>query len=91
MPVVTTSAVLEMSDVAKRFGRNPWVLRQVDLRLEPGQVVAVSAANGAGKSTLLRLMVGATRPSAGRIGGIGRRSASSPRATPRRLPWPRLC
>lgn len=61
-------STLELAGVGKRFGRGPWVLRDVDLRLQPGEVVAVSAGNGAGKSTLLRIMVGASRPSAGRVG-----------------------
>lgn len=62
------SPLLGMSGVGKRFGRGPWVLRDVALELYPGQVVAVSAGNGAGKSTLLRLLVGASRPSVGWIG-----------------------
>jgi ABC-type multidrug transport system ATPase subunit len=64
----SAAPLLRLAGVGKRFGRGPWVLREVDLSLFPGEVVAVSAANGAGKSTLLRLLVGATRPSAGQIG-----------------------
>jgi len=40
---------------------------ELELRVEPGEVVAVLGANGAGKSTLLSLISGLTRPDTGRI------------------------
>jgi branched-chain amino acid transport system ATP-binding protein len=43
------------------------VLREVSLRVEPGEIVAVLGTNGAGKSTLLKSIVGLLRPSAGRV------------------------
>jgi ABC-type multidrug transport system ATPase subunit len=54
--------------VSKRFGRRePAVLRDVDLRLDDGSVIALLGANGSGKSTLLRLLAGLTRPTSGRV------------------------
>jgi branched-chain amino acid transport system ATP-binding protein len=46
--------------------------REVNLRVEPGQVVAILGANGAGKSTLLRAMSGMIRPSTGSVSYEGR-------------------
>jgi len=41
-------------------------LRGVDVRIEPGERVALVGPNGAGKSTLLRCITGLLRPSRGR-------------------------
>jgi len=42
-------------------------LRGIDLRIAPGERVALIGANGCGKSTLLRVLDGILRPSAGSI------------------------
>ena len=47
--------------------RGPWVLRDVTLRLAPGQVIEVTGRNGAGKSTFLRLVAGLRTPRRGTI------------------------
>jgi iron complex transport system ATP-binding protein len=43
------------------------VLRDIDLSLEPGRLVALVGPNGAGKSTLLRALAGLVRPTAGAV------------------------
>jgi NitT/TauT family transport system ATP-binding protein len=43
------------------------VLDGVDLTIEPGEFISVAGQTGCGKSTLLRLILGAERPSAGRV------------------------
>ena len=43
------------------------VLRDVDLTVEPGVLVALVGPNGAGKSTLLRAFAGLIRPTAGAV------------------------
>lgn len=50
-------AALEARNVHKAYGRHQ-VLRGADLRVEPGQLVAVVGENGAGKSTLLKALAG---------------------------------
>ena len=44
-----------------------WALRDIDLRVEAGESLAVIGPNGAGKSTLLQVLAGILDPSAGQI------------------------
>jgi ATP-binding cassette subfamily B protein len=48
-------------------GTDKWVLREVDLELPAGAVVAVVGENGAGKTTLVKLLCRFYEPSEGRI------------------------
>jgi ABC-2 type transport system ATP-binding protein len=59
--------VIAFHQVAKRYGLRAPVLRDVDLELGAGALVAVEGANGAGKSTLLRLVAGVSAPTRGRV------------------------
>jgi ABC-2 type transport system ATP-binding protein len=52
--------------------REHWALRDIDVRIEPGETVGVVGHNGAGKTTLLRLLAGVTRPTEGHVGVHGR-------------------
>jgi heme exporter protein A len=57
---------IEAHQIQHAYGVQP-VLRGVELRLAPGQVLALMGANGAGKTTLLRILATLIRPSAGEI------------------------
>jgi len=52
-----------------------WVLRDVNLHIEPGTTQAIVGVNGSGKSTLLKMMCQTTFPSAGRVNVEGRMGA----------------
>jgi ABC-type sugar transport system ATPase subunit len=58
--------VLRVEGVAKRFGPVT-ALRNVDLRLEQGEVLGLLGDNGAGKSTLIKILSGYYKPDAGQI------------------------
>jgi ribose transport system ATP-binding protein len=61
-----TDDVLRVAQVSKAFG-GLQALRQVSLRLAPGEVLGLVGANGAGKSTLVKILAGLVRPDAGEI------------------------
>jgi cobalt/nickel transport system ATP-binding protein len=64
------SPLLALEQVDFGYG-DTRLLRGCDLRLEPGERVALVGPNGAGKSTLLQLLLGLVRPDAGRIIAFG--------------------
>jgi branched-chain amino acid transport system ATP-binding protein len=64
-------ALLEVSGVDVRYGAIP-ALRNVSLRVEKGEIVALLGANGAGKTTTLRTISGLVHPVRGVITFEGR-------------------
>jgi lipopolysaccharide transport system ATP-binding protein len=79
-------AALEIDHVSKRYAvgarhgwlrrRRPedeiWALRDVSLRVGPGESVGLIGHNGAGKTTLLRLLAGISHPTRGQVRTTGR-------------------
>jgi branched-chain amino acid transport system ATP-binding protein len=59
-------AALELRGVTAGYGGTT-VLRDIDLALPPGHVLALLGPNGAGKTTLIRAAAGALRVSRGRV------------------------
>ncbi len=59
-------ALLELHNVRAGYGAVS-VLREIDLAIDPGEVIGVLGANGAGKSTLMRAIVGLVPPQHGKI------------------------
>jgi len=64
------AAMLQVAGVDAGYG-HVGVLRNVDLTIQRGTIVALVGSNGAGKSTLLRTISGLLRPSAGTISFLG--------------------
>jgi heme exporter protein A len=56
--------MIEVRGLAKYFGRFS-ALRDLTLRVAPGEFLALFGRNGAGKSTFLRILAGLSRPSSG--------------------------
>jgi heme ABC exporter ATP-binding subunit CcmA len=59
-------SLVEARGLRKSFGPSP-VLRDVELDVVPGEVVALLGPNGAGKSTLLRILACISRARAGSL------------------------
>ena len=84
--------MMRLRGLSKSFGAVP-VLRNLNLTVAPGEVLALIGGSGCGKSTLLRLIAGLETPSAGEV-LVGEEPVSGPHAAvglvfqePRLLPW----
>src|ERR1700691_2625184 len=58
--------ILEAVGLCAGYGNVP-VLREVNLVVRPGEVVALLGANGAGKSTTLKALAGFLKPRGGKV------------------------
>lgn len=62
------SGDIEVRDLRFRYGDNePYVLNGVNLRIRPGDRVALTGPSGEGKTTLLKLLIGLHNPVEGEI------------------------
>ena len=66
---------LDAQGIHKSYGTHE-VLRGVDLRVEPGQILGLLGRNGAGKSTLITILCGLRRADSGTANICGHRPAS---------------
>lgn len=87
--------ILEISNLRKSFG-NQSVLRNINLKVQKGEFVAIVGKSGCGKSTLLRLLAGLETPSDGAIFTRGHRLEGRNRLAKmmfqdgRLLPWKKV-
>jgi len=59
-------SLITVKNLEIAYGANT-VLRNVDLRLDAGEIVTIVGPNGSGKTSLLRAIIGATKPVTGEI------------------------
>lgn len=67
--------VLGALSVSRRQPAEFWALRNINLRIEKGEVFALLGPNGSGKSTLLQIITGILQPTNGRVLCSGRVAA----------------
>lgn len=62
-------ANIQLQDLYFRYGGNetPYVLENINLEIESGQVVSIVGQSGSGKTTLAKLIVGFYQPTEGKI------------------------
>jgi len=64
---------IEARNVSFRYADGePWVLRNLNLTVPPGESLAIAGPSGGGKTTLLKLLLGMMPPTEGeiRVGGV---------------------
>jgi zinc transport system ATP-binding protein len=59
-------SLVQVENLSVRYGAKT-VLSQVSLTVEPGEIVTIVGPNGSGKTSLLRSIIGAVKPSRGRV------------------------
>ncbi len=69
-PIAESGYAIVLEKLVKHYGRIE-ALKGVSLNIPRGQIFGLLGSNGAGKTTLLRALVGAVRPSDGRISVLG--------------------
>lgn len=58
--------ILECNGLSKRYGTKE-ALKNINLIIQPGQIIGLLGPNGSGKTTLIKLINGLLQPSAGSI------------------------
>jgi len=70
-PLVYTREIqgdIELRNVCFRYSESdPFVLEDVNLRIEPGEFVTIMGPSGGGKTTLVKIMLGLLQPTAGEV------------------------
>jgi ABC-2 type transport system ATP-binding protein len=70
-PRTATGTLIELQGLSKSFG-TVQAVKDLDLEIAPGEVVALLGPNGAGKSTTLDMLLGLTAPDRGTVRIFGR-------------------
>jgi ATP-binding cassette subfamily B protein RaxB len=59
---------IEVRNLWFRYGaESPWIFRDLSLRIEPGESVAITGPSGCGKTTLLGILLGQLEPERGEV------------------------
>ncbi|NMM38412.1 MAG: ATP-binding cassette domain-containing protein [Glaciimonas sp.] len=67
---MTTGPIIELQDVCMRFERNV-ILENLNLVVQPGEILSMVGGSGSGKTTVLRQILGLQRPTSGTVRVFG--------------------
>jgi ABC-2 type transport system ATP-binding protein len=66
----TSLLAVDLTGIHKRFG-HVHAVDGVDLKIAPGEIVAILGPNGAGKTSTIDIILGLSQPSSGRVSVLG--------------------
>jgi ABC-type lipoprotein export system ATPase subunit len=75
MAAIATTTIVEARGITRDFrlaGNIVHALRGIDLRIDPGELVALRGRSGSGKTTLLNILTGLDNPTQGQVLILGR-------------------
>jgi ATP-binding cassette subfamily B protein RaxB len=60
--------VIEIRNLSYRYSPSePWILQNIDLRIQAGECIAIAGPSGCGKTTLIKLLLGLLSPTEGSV------------------------
>ena len=59
--------MIEIKNLSYMYNKNDIILKNINLKIDNGEIVSIIGKNGCGKSTLLKLIAGLMKPSTGNI------------------------
>ena len=65
--------MIEANDVALTYSDGTKALKNVNLKIKPGELVYITGHSGSGKTSLLKLLLGIEFPSSGKLTVLGQR------------------
>jgi ABC-2 type transport system ATP-binding protein len=83
---MSSVAAIEARDLTKRYGKHRGIV-DVNLQVDPGEVVGMVGANGAGKSTFMRTLLDLIRPTSGTLTVFGENANRNSVQTRRRCTY----
>lgn len=67
LPAPTTASSIKLENVSFSYGANRGGIKEINLELSAGSLIALVGESGSGKTTLARMITGLARPESGRI------------------------
>lgn len=79
--------MLKVNGISYRYPHGPWVFRNMQLSVAPGEIVGLCGYNGAGKTTLAQIIAGYIKPHEGDVSVDGQPLSSFTGTKPVQLVW----